>query len=252
MGWSTIDKIVVRGHDLPNELIGQIDLGSMAFLEIMGRRPTVREADVFNALLVTLVEHGMTPQAIATRMISAAAPEALQAAVAAGLCGVGSVFAGGSEQCAKILHEALKDGPGDHDLVKIAADLVESYVSRKTVIPGIGHPVHKPVDPRAERMIALARQRGVAGRSVEAALALTKAAAATWGKPLPMNVSMTIAATLRDVGVPPGLIRAAPILARTAGLIAHCIEEAETPIGFLMASKGEEAILHSADADGAA
>ena len=91
-------------------------------------------------------------------------------------------------------------------------------------------------------MIALARERGVAGRSVEAALALTKAAAEVWGKPLPMNVSMTIAATLRDVDVPPGLIRAVPILARTAGLIAHCIEEAETPIGFLMASKGEEAI----------
>ena len=91
-------------------------------------------------------------------------------------------------------------------------------------------------------MIALARERGAAGRSVEAALALTKAAAEVWGKPLPMNVSMTIAATLRDVDVPPGLIRAVPILARTAGLIAHCIEEAETPIGFLMASKGEEAI----------
>ena len=101
-------------------------------------------------------------------------------------------------------------------------------------------------------MIALAREHGIAGRSVEAALALTKAAAETWGKALPMNVSMSIAATLRDVDVPPGLIRAAPILARTAGLIAHCIEEAETPIGFLMASKGEEAILHVADADGAA
>ena len=138
MGWSTIDKIVVRGHDLPNELIGKIDLGSMAFLEITGRRPTAQEADMFNALLVTLVEHGMTPQAIATRMISAAAPEALQAAVAAGLCGVGSVFAGGSEQCAKVLQEALKDSPGADDLVKIAADIVESYVSRKMVIPGIG------------------------------------------------------------------------------------------------------------------
>ena len=101
-------------------------------------------------------------------------------------------------------------------------------------------------------MVALARERGTAGRSVEAALALKDAAAEVWGKPLPMNVSMTIAATLRDVDVPPGLIRAVPILARTAGLIAHCIEEAETPIGFLMASKGEEAILHTADADGAA
>ena len=119
-------------------------------------------------------------------------------------------------------------------------------------LPGYGHPLHKPLDPRAERMIALARERGVAGRSIEAALALTKAAAEAWGKPLPMNVSMAIAATLRDVEVPPSLIRAVPILARTAGLIAHCIEEAESPIGFLMASRAEEAIRHTADADGVA
>ena len=73
-----------------------------------------------------------------------------------------------------------------------------------------------------------------------------KAVAETYGKPLPMNVSMAIAATLRDVDVPPALIRAVPILARTAGLIAHLIEEQETPIGFYLASKGEEAIDHSA------
>lgn len=103
MGWSSPDRIVVRGHDLPNDLLGKIDLGSMAFLEITGRRPTAQESEVFNALLVTLVEHGMTPQAMATRLVHLAAPEALQGAVAAGLLGVGSVFAGGSEQIAKIL-----------------------------------------------------------------------------------------------------------------------------------------------------
>jgi citrate synthase len=108
MGWSTPDRIVVRGHDLPNELIGHIDLGGMAFLEIMGRRPTAPEADMFNALLVTLVEHGMTPQAIAARLVNLAAPEALQAAVAAGLCGVGSVFAGGSEELRRSCKRRLR------------------------------------------------------------------------------------------------------------------------------------------------
>ncbi len=99
-------------------------------------------------------------------------------------------------------------------------------------------------------MIALARERGVAGLSVAAALALTKAVAQVWDKPLPMNVSMAIAATLRDVEVPPSLIRGVPILARTAGLLAHLIEEAEAPIGFYLASKGEEAIEHKAGATG--
>ncbi len=101
-------------------------------------------------------------------------------------------------------------------------------------------------------MIALARERGVAGRAVEAATALTKAVAEVWGKPLPMNVSMAIAATLVDVGVPPALIRAVPILARTGGLIAHLIEEQEAPIGFYLAAKGEEAIDHSGAQGGAA
>ena len=101
-------------------------------------------------------------------------------------------------------------------------------------------------------MIALARERGVAGRAVEAATALTRAIAEAWGKPLPMNVSMAIAATLADVGVPPALIRAVPILARTGGLIAHLIEEQETPIGFYLAAKGEEAIDHSAAEGGSA
>jgi citrate synthase len=76
MGWSTPDKITVRGRDLCNELLGKIDLGGMAWLELTGRMPTPQEAVVFNALLVTLVEHGMTPHAIATRMVQVCAPEA--------------------------------------------------------------------------------------------------------------------------------------------------------------------------------
>jgi citrate synthase len=179
-------------------------------------------------------------------------PAALQGAIAAGVLGCGTVILGAADLCRKVIEDVLSRADARGSLDAAALDVAREHREQRKALPGYGHPLHKPVDPRAERMIALARERGVAGPSVEAALALTKAAAATWGKPLPMNVSMTIAATLRDVDVPPGLIRAAPILARTAGLIAHCIEEAETPIGFLMASKGEEAILHAADADGVA
>src|SRR5262245_27515918 len=107
MGWSTRDRITVRGFDLTKDLLGRIDLGAMAYLEITGRLPTPSEGEVFNALLGTLVEHGLTPQAIARRMVHLAAPEALQGAVAAGLLGVGSVFAGGSEQVARILQTTL-------------------------------------------------------------------------------------------------------------------------------------------------
>ena len=118
----------------------------MAFLEITGRVPDAREADVFNALLITLVEHGMTPQAIAARMVHTAAPEALQAAVAAGLCGVGTVFAGGSEQTARMLQVALKDKGPDVDLAAIAEEIVQDHRRRKVPVPG-----HRPSGAQADR-----------------------------------------------------------------------------------------------------
>src|SRR5271165_2111845 len=221
------DRVTVRGRDLAQDLMGAMTFTEFVFLLATGRAPTDAQRFFLDLSLVALAEHGLTPSAQAARMTLDADPAALQGAIAAGVLGCGTL--------------------------KVAALAVaREHRNEGKPLPGYGHPLHKPLDPRAERMVALARGRGVAGRSVEAALALTKAAAEVWGKPLPMNVSMTIAATLRDVDVPPGLIRAVPILARTAGLIAHCIEEAETPIGFLMASKGEEAILHAADPGGAA
>ena len=84
LGWSTVDRIVVRGKDLPNEILGHLNLGDMAFLELTGRTPNPKESKIFNAMVVTLVEHGVTPSAIAARLTYLGAPEALQAAVASG------------------------------------------------------------------------------------------------------------------------------------------------------------------------
>jgi citrate synthase len=179
-------------------------------------------------------------------------PAALQGAIAAGVLGCGTVILGAADLCRRLIEDVCARAQSGESIDEAARLVAREHREARKALPGYGHPLHKPIDPRAERMIALACERGVAGRSVEAALAFAKAAAEIWAKPLPMNVSMSIAATLRDVDVPAGLIRAVPILARTAGLIAHCIEEAEAPIGFLMASKGEEAIDHVADKGGAA
>jgi citrate synthase len=244
------DRIMVRGRDLAHELMGRATFTEYVFLLATGRAPTEEQRFFLDLSLVALAEHGLTPSAQAARMTYDADPAALQGAIAAGVLGCGTVILGAADLCRRVIEDVLGrvDACGALDVA--ALDVAREYRERRQPLPGYGHPLHKPVDPRAERMIELARERGVAGPSVEGALALAKAAAKTWDKPLPMNVSMTIAATLRDVDVPPGLIRAAPILARTAGLIAHCIEEAENPIGFLMASKGEEAIHHDADGVG--
>jgi citrate synthase len=170
LGWSTPDRIVVRGKDLPGELLGKINLGDMAFLEVAGRLPTPQESTVFNAILVTLVEHGITPSAIAARMTYAGAPESLQAAVAAGLCGLGTVFVGSMEGAARMLYAALPRerarSASDAELDEIARKVVADYRARKEIIPGLGHPIHKPVDPRTTRLFELAAENGLAGSYV--------------------------------------------------------------------------------------
>ncbi len=109
-------------------------------------------------------------------------------------------------------------------------------------MPGFGHPIHRPVDPRAERILELADARGVSGPHVELARQLRDAVAQAWGRPLTMNVSMPIAAVMLDLGFAAAAVKAVPILARTAGLLAHLAEEQELPVGFLMAAAAEEAV----------
>src|SRR6476620_675434 len=92
MAWSNAERIVVRGHDLAEDLIGKVALGDFAFLELKGRLPTPQESAVFNAITITLVEHGLTPSAIAARLTYLGAPESIQGAVAAGLLGLGGRF----------------------------------------------------------------------------------------------------------------------------------------------------------------
>ena len=246
------DRIWVRGRDLTADLMGGATFTDFVYLLATGHAPTEDQRFFLDLSLVALAEHGLTPSVQAARMTLAADPAALQGAVAAGVLGCGTVILGAADLCRALIDDVLARAGAAGSVEAAALEVARDYRASRRPIPGYGHPLHKPVDPRAERMMALARERGVAGRAVDAATALTGAIAEVWGKPLPMNVSMAIAATLVDVGVPPALIRAVPILARTGGLIAHLIEEQETPIGFYLASKGEEAIDHSAAEGGSA
>src|SRR5258708_5865195 len=90
LAWSTPERIVVRGRDRPGEILGHLNLGDMAFLELAGGIPLEKKSRLFNAMVVTLVEHGVTRSALAARLTYLGAPEAMQAAVAAGFGGRGS------------------------------------------------------------------------------------------------------------------------------------------------------------------
>lgn len=248
MGWSTADSITVRGYNLPNELLGKIDLGGMAFLEITGRKPNPQEAEVFNALLVTLVEHGMTPQAIASRLISICAPEAMQASVAAGLCGVGSVFAGGSEQIARVLQDALKDKDAGADLQEIATAIVEDHVRRKAPVPGIGHPLHKPIDPRTPVLFGIAEKNGFRGRYVALLEAIAATAEKRLNRNLPINATGAIGAVLCELGFPWRICRGVAIIGRAIGLVGHIAEEMRNPIAYEIYERAEHEVASNAQA----
>ncbi len=230
LGWSTADRIVVRGHDLADELLGKVSLGDVAFLELMGRLPTPKESVVFNALAVTLVEHGMTPSAIAARLTYFGAPESLQGAVAAGLLGIGDRFGGSIEGAARLLQEALLEATPAGGLRALAGGIVSRHREAKQPIPGLGHPVHKAVDPRTPRLFALAAENGFSGRFVELMELVSEEASRSYGRPLPVNATGAIGAIASELEIPWRVCRGLAVMARAIGLVAHIQEEMQEPL----------------------
>lgn len=231
------DRVEVRGLDLAGDLMGRVSFTEYFHLLLTGSEPTDDQRYFLDVLLVAIAEHGMMPSNVAARMTLAADPGSLQGAVAAGILGAGPVVLGTSAECARLLEETRASNRNPQE---IAQELHAAGAK----VPGFGHPVHKPVDPRAERILELADDRRVSGPHVALARSLRDAVAEAWGKPLTMNVSMSIAAVMLDLGFPSDAVKAVPILARTAGLLAHLAEEREHPVGFVMARAAEEAIAY--------
>ena len=236
------DRVEVRGRDLTGDLMGRLSFTEYFHLLLTGDEPTEDQRFFLDLLLVAIAEHGMMPTNVAARMTLAADPGSLQGAVAAGILGCGPVILGTSESCARVLVQAQERVAAGGDPAEVARDVARETHESGGKLPGFGHPVHRPLDPRAERILELADERGVSGPHLLLARHLRDAAAEAWGRPLTMNVAMPIAAVMLDLGFPQASVKAVPILARTAGLLAHLVEEQERPIGFLMAARAEEAI----------
>jgi citrate synthase len=239
VAYSTADRIVVRGHDLV-DLIGNVALGDMAFLELKGRLPTSQESAVFNAITVTLVEHGMTPSTIAARMTYLGAPESLQGAVAAGILGLGGRFGGTVEDIARILQTRLGAAPLEADLRQVARDVVEEHRSAKRLIPGIGHPDHKDIDPRVPRLFEVAAANGLSGRHVELVRLIGDEASTALGRKLPVNATGAIGAIASELEIPWQVCRGLAVMARAIGLVAHLQEEVADPLATEIWSRVEE------------
>ena len=239
---SNEQTILVRGRDLTSELIGQVSFTDHFWLLLTGRMPSAAQRQMLDATLVAIAEHGLVPSVVASRMTLAAAPDALQGAVAAGILGCGSVVLGSSEAAGRFFAQIAERAGADADIEPHARSLVQDYRNERRPIPGYGHPLHKQQDPRARRLFDLARQVGLAGRHIAIAERVERLLPELTGRPLSLNVSGAIPAALLDAGYPLMALKGVPILARAAGLIAHLLEEQQRPIGFVMAHAASRVI----------
>ena len=236
--------IVVRGRDLSKELIGQVSFVEHFFLLLNGRLPSAGEAAVLNATLVAIAEHGLVPSVQAARMTFAAAPDAMQGAVAAGILGCGSVVLGSSETAGRMYIEIDAKVAAGSTRDAAALEVMQAWRAAGKAIPGYGHPLHKERDERVDALFAVARAAGTDLRFVAIAEAAEAALPKVLNKPLKLNVSGAIPAVLLGAGFPAAALKGVPILARCAGLIGHLTEELAQPIGFALSYQATRELVY--------
>lgn len=240
---STADTITIRGLDLCRDLIGKVGLTDYFLFLVTGKMPGKELSFFADASMVAIAEHGLVPSVQAARMTLAAAPEAWQGAMAAGLLGMGSVVAGSSEVAGNLLVSLVREAAGG-SLEKTAKAGLKRLVAAKQKVPGLGHPQHSTGDPRANVLLKLADERGVSGDHVKMLRLMEKHAHEITGRKLPINISGAIPAVMLDAGYPAEAMKGLPLLARAAGLVAHLYEETQRPIGFVMSNHADEAISY--------
>jgi len=226
------DSIKVRGKDLVFDVIGRYSFTELLLLQALGAEPTPRQVKIVDTVMVTIMEHGLVPSAIVTRLTHYGAPESFQGAVAAGLLGVGDRYAGTAGECGAVL-ERLVAAPAD---AREAAALEEirAYRRIRRPVPGFGHPIHQAHDPRVDRLLEVVRETGVDGEFIAAMTLLETVLRREIGKPLVTNISAAMGAALGEAGIPSALMRGIVLTARCAGLVGHLFEELNNPAAHAM------------------
>lgn len=238
-------SITVRGRDLCSELIGRIEFTDYLWLLVTGERPSSAQRRITDACMVAIAEHGLVPSVQAARMTLAAGPDAYQGAIAAGLLGMGSVVAGSSEVAGRYLVDLVSEAKASgRDADTVARESLEGLKAHRQKVPGLGHPQHSAGDPRADRLLAVAAEEGLEGAHIAMLRTVARHAPGIIERPLPINVSGAIPALMLDAGWPQQAMKGIPILARTAGLVAHLYEESLRSIGFIMSNHADQAIAY--------
>ena len=224
---SDTERFLMRGRDVLTEVLGEKSFSETFYLLVTGRELPSNHTRTFDACMVILMDHGITPTALVARMVHDSLPEDVQMPMIAGAMMVGNKFAG-TMAGAGALYQEGANYEGDKD--EWADGVVKHFREQKKFIPGYGHPYYFPTDPRADRMFEIALEGGVGGKYIELAKTLGKQIEKSRGKPLTLNITGALGAILNEIDFPVEVMRSVAAVGRAAGLIGHIYEEMNNPI----------------------
>ncbi len=224
---SDTSQIRMRGRDLLSDLLGKMTFSEAFYFIVVGKVLAPAKLPVFDACMIVLMDHGITPTAMVARLMADSLPGQPQIAIAAGTMMIGEKFVGTMTGMGQLLTDAVASG---QDLRTWARDLAAAAVRDKKRIPGFGHPYYHPTDPRTVRLFDIAKAHGIDGRHIAAARMLHEELERASGKPLTLNVTGALGALLCELGFPPPAMRGLAVVSRAAGLLAHAMEERQQPI----------------------
>lgn len=223
------NKISTRGFNQV-DLITNLSYSEMVFLILRGRVPSERESKIFNHILVSFVDHGVTPPSTQSARLIASSGSPLNNAVAGGLLSFGKNHAGAIAKSMELLQEAIQtlndsNKPiNNKHIVRLAMGIVDKYSKESKRIPGFGHRYHDK-DPRSVRLIDLAILNSSVGPHTKLALVIESILSEQKG--ICLNVDGANAGLLSDLGFKPDLGLGIFMIGRLPGLVAHAYEEME-------------------------
>lgn len=220
-------RLKMRGKDTLSEVVGEMSFAEAFYFIVTGKEPDETQARVFDAALVILMDHGLTPTAVVSRLVHDSVPDDIQVGMAAGLLMVGNKYAGTIQGAGALLAEGMDYDGDPRDWAK---EVIRDFREKKKRIPGFGHPYYKDADPRAERLFEIARNAGVKGDYIERIKILEEEIEKSAGKKIVLNVTGALGAVLSEIHFPPKAMRAVSAVGRAAGLTAHMLEEDDRPI----------------------
>jgi len=215
----TGDDLIIRGRK-HSAMIGHWQFSKAVFFLLAGREPDAKEEALFDAMLTTVIDHGMgTASALATRFIQSTG-NPLNAAVAGGILALGEYHGGAIEEAMRLFEEARALDSGVESFVK-------GSVEKKRLLHGFGHKVYKEADPRTRLLRERCAALSFDAPTLRLALDIEQEIGRQKGKRLVLNVDGAIAALLLDMGFPPEAGKGFFIIGRTPGLVAQAMEERE-------------------------